>query len=127
MGNSAVVFFPRAAYKTTVCACRARALQPGHTPLTRYTSNYLSHPMRTRMKISMDHYNTTAGHGGFNCTRLCTAKPLPLLNPVFTVIIKLIGTLRKNTDDIDEDSQDTDQKDSAAGARVCTSIGMCVF
>ena len=54
-------------------------------------------------------------------------KALPLINPVFTVIIKLIGTLRKNTDDIDEDSQDTDQKDSAAGARVCTSIGMCVF
>ena len=50
----------------------------------------------------------------------------PNINPVFTLIIKLIGTLRKNTDDIDEleDSQDTDQKDSAAGARVCTSIGM---
>ena len=69
MGNSAVVFFPRAAYKTTVCACHARALQPGHTPLTRYTSNYLSHPMKTRMSISrilIDHYNTTAGHGGLN-------------------------------------------------------------
>ena len=54
-------------------------------------------------------------------------KPLPLINPVFTVIMKLIGTLRKDTDDIDEDSQNTDQKDSAAGARVYTSIGMCVF